>query len=219
MKKLVIFGNTVVAKLAHFYFQRDSGYQVIAFTVDKAYISDPTFLGLPVVDFRQVEKQFPPAEYEIFVAVGPNQMNAVRERKFREAKEKGYACASYVSPNSVCHSKLGENSLVADQSVINPFSEIGSNNFFWEFSLICNDAVIRDNCYFSPRSIVSSYCEIKSNSVVGTSSIIKARVTVAEKTLVGASCYISKDTEFKGVYGEKSSPLLGCISDKIDISL
>jgi len=41
---------------------------------------------------------------------------------------------------------------------------------------------------------------------------------VAKQTLVGAAAYISANTEEKGVYGEKSSELYGCISDKLDIS-
>ncbi|MBX9767564.1 MAG: hypothetical protein K2X47_09870 [Bdellovibrionales bacterium] len=219
IKKLIIFGNTMVAKLAHYYFHRDSDYRIEAFTVDSKFMTEATFLGLPVVEFDTVQEKYSPEEYFFFVAVGPNLMNVVREEKFIEAKRKGYRFANYVSPNAVCGSELGENSLVADMAVINPFAELGDNNFFWDFSLISNDCIIRSHCYISPKAVVSSFCDVKNNSIIGTGSIIKARITLAEKTLVGAGCYISKNTAFKGVYGEKSSLLLGCISDKIDISL
>jgi sugar O-acyltransferase (sialic acid O-acetyltransferase NeuD family) len=219
MKKLVIFGNTIVAKLAHHYFSRDSEYKVEAFTVDPAYLLETSLWGLPVVSFANLNETHPVSDYFVFIAIGPNKMNALRAEKFFEAKAKGYRFASYVSPHAVCNSKLGENTLVADGAIINPFVEMGHNNCFWEFSLISNDCVIRNHCYFSPKSVISSFSEIKDNSIIGTGSIVKARVTVAEKTLVGAGCYISKDTEVSGVYGEKSSSLLGCISEKIDISL
>ena len=36
--KLVIIGNTSNAKLAHYYFENDSEYEVIAFSVDGTWI-------------------------------------------------------------------------------------------------------------------------------------------------------------------------------------
>ena len=46
----------------------------------------------------------------------------------RLLKSKGYKMAKYVSPHSLCYSKVGENSLIADHVSINPFSKIGFNN-------------------------------------------------------------------------------------------
>ena len=218
MKKLIIFGNTIVAQLAHFYFTRDSKYEVVAFTVDESYKTSDFYLEKPLVSFKTMTAIYPPDEFELFIAIGPSAMNTFRENKVREAKSMGYRLATHISQYSICHSPVGPNSLVADGVIINPFAQIGENNFFWEHSLITNESFIGDHCYFSPKSVVSSFCKIENNCVVGTSSVIKARVRLAEKTLVGASCYIANDTDFKGVYGRKSTELLGCISDKIDIS-
>jgi hypothetical protein len=52
MAKLVIFGTGDIARLAHYYFTRDSRHPVVAFTVDAPYRSADEFLGLPLVDFR-----------------------------------------------------------------------------------------------------------------------------------------------------------------------
>ena len=51
MKKLVIFGITDAAELAHYYFNSDSDFEVVAFTVDEAFRKEETFCGLPVVAF------------------------------------------------------------------------------------------------------------------------------------------------------------------------
>ena len=69
-------------------------------------------------------------------------MNNIREKKFFEAKAKGYKLASYISKNAIVNSKLGENCLVADGVIINPFSKIGSNNFFWEFFSISDKYLV-----------------------------------------------------------------------------
>lgn len=219
MKKLVIFGNTVVAELAHFYFSRDQEYEVVAFTVDRAYINSNKFCGLPIIAFEEIEANYSANDFEMFMAIGPNKMNDIRKSKFAEAKDKGYKLASYISKFATVHSDLGENCLVADGAIINPFSKIGSNNFFWEQALISNNSTIKDNCYFSPKVNISSYSLIEDNAVVGTGSIIKARVTVGKKSLIGAGCYISKNTKENSVYGERNSEFLGCISEKINISL
>jgi len=218
MKKLVIFGDTVVAKLAHFFFTRDSDCEVVAFSVDRNYLKVPTCCDLPVLPFEEIEDYHPPGEVSFFVAMGPSNINKSRQEKFQAVKAKGYSLATYVSPNSVCHSPLGENCLVADNAVINPFSKIGDNNFFWEFALVCNDLEIGNHCYFSPGSVISSYTTISDNSVIGTGAIVKARVNVARETLVGARCYITRNTKENGVYGERSSEFLGCISEKVNLS-
>ena len=39
-KKLVIFGIANFAEIAHYYFSNDSEYEVVAFTVDTAYVKE-----------------------------------------------------------------------------------------------------------------------------------------------------------------------------------
>lgn len=219
MQKIVIFGNTMIAKLAHYYFTRDKIYNVVAFTVDSAYVDSSSYMNLPLIPFEEVTKHYPSEEYGMFVAIGPNSMNALREKKFFEAKAKGYKLATHISSKAVCESQLGENCFVADGAIINPFAQIGNNNFFWEQCYISCDSVIADHCYFSPHSTVGTFCRIEKNCIVGTSASIKTRMNLAPFSLIGSCSFISKDTEEYGVYGEKSSSLFGCISNKIDITV
>jgi hypothetical protein len=218
MKKLIIFGNSSMARVSHFYFSRDSDYEVAGFTVDARYNHQGPMCGLGVVDFERLEETHPPAAYDLFVAIGPSRMNALREMKCAEARAKGYRLASYLSPRSVCESAIGENTFVADMVVISPFVTIGHDNFFYDGVICSSEATIGNHCYFAPRSYVGSLCEVRDNSILGAGAVLKSGVIVARMTLVGASAYISANTEEKGVYGEKSSELYGCISDKLDIS-
>ena len=66
-KKLVIFGLDDMAEVVKFMFERDSDYQVAAFTVDRAFKTQDRFCGLPVCDFETVEQIYPPEEYEMFL--------------------------------------------------------------------------------------------------------------------------------------------------------
>ena len=58
---LVIFGLGDMAQLAHFYFTKDTCYNVVAFAVDREFRDIDTLYGLPVVDFETVPEAYPPA--------------------------------------------------------------------------------------------------------------------------------------------------------------
>ena len=218
-RKLLIFGNSILAKVMLFYFQRDSSYDVVGFTVDKKYILDASFCDLQVFPFDDIEKTHPKTDFEIFVAIGPSKMNTVREDVYKKVKSKGYNCTTYISPHAICDSPLGENCFVGDMTIINPFVKIGYNNFFFEKVFIANDSIIENNCYFSPLSTIGTFSEINSNSLLGTGSIVKTSVKIAEKTLIGASSYISRNSKVNGVYAQRSSEFIANNSNKINISL
>ncbi len=64
--KVVIFGVLDTAELAHWYLENDSFHTVVAFTVNKEYLKEDTFKGLPVVPFEELEQHYPPSEYRLF---------------------------------------------------------------------------------------------------------------------------------------------------------
>lgn len=218
MRQILIFGAGEMARLLHFYFSREESTKVVAFTVDKEYISEESFCGLDVVDFDDALARFPPHKYEVFVAIGPSKMNSIRQEKVLEVKRRGYNLASYISPSAVCESPLGPNSLVADFAVVNPFVKLGENNFIFESAVVSNESVVGNNCYISPRATVGTFSRVGDNSFLGTASVVNTRVRLGKFSLIGATCYISSNTEEHSVFGEKQSPYLGNISKKIDVS-
>ena len=218
-KKLVIFGADIMAKIVFEYFSRDSEYEVVAFTVDEKYKKQDTYLELPLISFEKIEEFYPPEEFYLFIAIGTSKMNQNRELKCIQAKNKNFKLASYISPFAICDSEIGDNTIVADMTIIRPGVKIGDNNYFWEQCFVAGDTIIGNNCSFSAKSSVNTFSQIEDNVILGTGSIVKTSVKVAKKTLAGAASYISINTKENGVYGEKSTPLAGCISDKINISI
>ena len=96
-RKLIIVGLGQFAEIAYEYFTHDSNYEVAAFSVNKNYIKEGSFFGLPVVAFENLAEAYSPAEHEVFVAVLVTELNRARARLCAQAKEKGYKLASYVS--------------------------------------------------------------------------------------------------------------------------
>src|ERR1700741_1473002 len=82
MSDLVIVGSGVTARMAHYYFTRDSEHTVAAFTVDHEYLTSNSFQDLPLIDFDEVTKSYPPHRYSMFVALGYAKMNKLRAAKY-----------------------------------------------------------------------------------------------------------------------------------------
>ena len=92
MRDVVIFGTGDIARLAHFFFTNDSDVNIIAFTINKEFINEPTYLDLPVVAFEEINKTYPPSEYDMFVALGPQNCNEFRESIYNQAKDTVVEC-------------------------------------------------------------------------------------------------------------------------------
>src|SRR5260221_9629907 len=97
MARVVVFGVGQWAELAHFYLTHDSPHDVVAFTIDRAYIDNAEFAGLPVVPFDEVEQLYPPDKFQMFIPLSFKKMNHVRAEKYYDAKKRGYELISYVS--------------------------------------------------------------------------------------------------------------------------
>jgi len=78
MSKVVIFGAGKIADEAYFYLTNDSPHQVVAFTADRGYLRAEEKLGMPVVAFEDVESKYPPGDFQMFVAVGYQDLNRFR---------------------------------------------------------------------------------------------------------------------------------------------
>lgn len=118
--KLVIVGDGEFAGIAHEYFTSDSPYTVVAFAVERAFVKANEFLGLPVVPFEELEQHFDPGSHKAFVAITYTQLNRLRARLYREAKQKGFELASYISSQAFVwrNVTVGDNVFIFEANVI-----------------------------------------------------------------------------------------------------
>jgi sugar O-acyltransferase (sialic acid O-acetyltransferase NeuD family) len=201
-KKLVIIGLGETADIAYEYFTCDSDFEVAGFSVDRAYMDKPEFHGLPVVPLEEIEEHFPPAAYQAFVAVSSTKLNRVRTRLYREVKERGYVCASYISSRAFVwrNAEIGENCFIFEDNTIQPFVKIGNNVILWSGNHIGHNTVIRDNCFIASHVVVSGFCDIGENCFLGVNSTVINNITVAKDCFIGAGALIQKNTEEGKVY-------------------
>src|SRR5437588_12423874 len=122
MARVVVFGLGQWASLAHFFFTHDSLHEVVAFTVDREYLTEDAAHGMPVVPFDEVEDRYPPSGFSLFVPVSFKRMNHARADKYWEAKEKGYELVSYVSSRATTFPDFhcGDNCFILEDNTIQP---------------------------------------------------------------------------------------------------
>jgi sugar O-acyltransferase (sialic acid O-acetyltransferase NeuD family) len=219
MAKLVIFGIGDAGRLAHYYFLRDSEHEVVAFSVDKEYIKELMFLGLPVIAFEEVRKAYPPAEFKMFIAVGYSQMNQLRAAKYFRAKEMGYELVSYVSSRCtfLSDAPVGDNCFIMEDSTVQPFVRIGNNVTIWSGNHIGHDSIIEDHCFLAPRTAVPGRVRIGPYCFIGVNVTLRNAITVAPHTLLGAGAIIMKDTIEHGVYIPNRTELCAKKSSEIEL--
>ena len=196
MKKIIIFGANDLGRLLKYYIMKDETREIAAYTMNKAYITEDCFCGLPVVPFEDVEKHFPPNAFEILIAVGNSKMNKVREKIFGECKTKGYTVASFIHSSCSVHTNdIGEGNILLENCLLYPFSKLGDGNLLWDHVLISHDCKVGNFNTFSSYADLCGYVTIGNNGYFGKHCILNDRVKIADYTLVGAAAYVKKDTE------------------------
>ncbi len=182
-KSIIIFGTGSFAQLMHYYFAVDSVYSVSAFTVDLAYVTSPSFCGLPVVPFERLRDYYPPTGFAMFAAVGYRGMRA-RQAVFERAKSAGYHMISYVSSRSLYFGDItiGQNNVVMGHVQIEPFTTIGENNVFWSGTLIAHGVSIGNGNYFGARCVVGGNSTIENSCFLGNGTVTINEIALRNET-------------------------------------
>lgn len=199
-RKLVIVGAGEFGKIAYEYFTLDSEYAVAAFAVEKKYRNADSLFSLPIIDFEDIIRYYPPEKYEVFVAVTFVQLNKARQRLYENCKEMGYHCASYVSSSAfVWHNvKIGENVFIFENSILQYHVMVGNNVIIWSGSTIAHQTIVGDHCWLAPRVAIAGFCHIGMNTFIGVNATVGDNVTIAKDTIVGAGAVTVKDLNESG---------------------
>lgn len=201
-KPLIIFGLGDMAQLAHFYFGQDTEYEVVAFTVDAAYLQMTTFCELPVIAFEEIASNYSVDKYELFIALGYSKLNEVRKEKYLAAKKMGYRMPSYISPNATVlnEGRIGENCFIFEDNTIQPFVTIGDNVTLWSGNHIGHHSSIKDHCFIASHVVVSGGVEIGEQCFLGVNATLRDHISVGEKCVIGAGALLLGDADPEGVY-------------------
>ncbi len=194
MSKTVIFGAGKIADVAYYYLTYDSPHEIVAFTTDQEFCKENSKLGLPVVPFEEVSLRYPPEKFKMFVAVGYQDLNKLRAKKYEEAKAKGYELISYISSraSNVGKVEVGDNCLILENVVIQPCSKVGSNVFIWCGNHVGHHATVMDHCYIAGQVVISGSAVVEPYCFIGVNATIGHEITIGSGSFIGAGTLITK---------------------------
>lgn len=197
LKKLIIIGDSAFAQVAYEYFSYDSEYAVIAFAVEKAYLTRTELFDLPVVAFEEIADLYPQDDHFFFVATVYTKLNRLRTRLYEAMKSKGYKPASYISRNAFVwrNAIIGEHCFIFENNVIQPFVTIGNNVILWSGNHIGHHSTIKDNCFIASHAVISGFVTIGKNCFIGVNATVANNVSIGDDCILGAGALVSKDIE------------------------
>lgn len=219
MNNVIVFGTGSLAELVHFYLERDSDYNVVAFCADAEYIEEDSFLGLPLIAWEELPMAMPPETHKMFIAIGYKQVNQVRAERYHAAKAAGYELITYVS--SKCthwgDTPIGDNCFIFENNNIQPFVTIGSDNIIWSGNHIGHHGTIGNHCFLTSHVVVSGHVRIHDYAFLGVNATIRDSIEIAESTVIGAGALVMRSTKPREVYISERTPLYKKSSDRIKL--
>ncbi|MEL6402830.1 MAG: acetyltransferase [Chloroflexota bacterium] len=193
--KLIILGDSLFAEIAYEYFTVDSDYEVVAFAVEKEYMTKETLFNLPIVPFEDLAEQYAPKDHAFYAALVYTKLNRLRTRLYQQAKALGYKPASYISSRAFVwrNVEIGEHCFIFEDNTVQPFVKIGDNVVLWSGNHIGHHTTIRDNNFISSHVVISGSCDVGENGFFGVNCTIGNDVAIGADCLVGAGATVIKD--------------------------
>lgn len=202
MAKIVIFGMGQIAETILSYLRHESAHEVVALTVDAAFLDRKEHMGLPVVPFEEVVHLYPPGECAMFVAVSYRSMNRGRQEKCAQARAKGYSLITHVSPHAVVSPDaiIGDNCMICEHNVLQPFVRVGDGVMMGDGNHIGHHTAIGAYCFITSHVVVCGSVQMGDRSFLGANATVRDRVTLGDECVIGAGALILKDVPARSVY-------------------
>lgn len=207
MKPVVLFGCGKIAEVILHGFQQLPDREVVACTVNRAFLPGPEWNGLSTVAFEDVAETYPPGEFDLFVALGYQDLNELRARKCAEARALGYTLPSLVHPEAGLPSDCmhGDNCFIMHHVMIHPRVRLGNNVFVWSGALIGHHSVIGDNCWITSGANLAGVVTLGENCFLAINATVGHGVTIGKECFLGANSLVTHDVKDGEVFAVEST--------------
>jgi len=201
-KKVIIFGTSQTAELAHYYLQNDSNCEVAGFTLTRDNIRGSSFRGLPIFAFEDLVINLPQDEYCLFAPLMAHEVNRYREKIFLRGKQLGYSFISYISSKAtVLTPHIGENCFILEGNIIQPFVEVGDNVMIWSGNHIGHHSIIESSVFITSHCVISGNCIVKKRAYFGVNSSLVDNCSFEQECMLTMGSMLSlKKTKEGCVY-------------------
>lgn len=200
MTDIVMFGTGAMAQVAEVYLAAHSDLRIVGYTLDAAWRQADSHNGRPLVDWERLEAHFPPDQVRLFGPMTYRRMNTLRRDRYLDGKARGYRFARFLHPASHIYTdEIGENCLILENNVIQPFVRIGDNTIIWSGNHIGHHTTVGSHVF------IASQVGIGGNAVIGDECYLAGQVGIPHGVTVGRgaavlnAAYVIKDLPDYGV--------------------
>jgi sugar O-acyltransferase (sialic acid O-acetyltransferase NeuD family) len=176
MQKVIIIGTGKTAELVYEYLKRS--YNIVGFAETEPQAK--TFNHLPLFSITSMNIDYNKNEVKLFVAVGVNKLNTIRQSLYEKLLLDGWDFVSYIHPRATIATTatIGKNSIVMEENVIQDFTTIGNNNIIWSGNHIGHHSNIGSHNFISSHVVICGNCTIGDNNFFGVNSCVGDNITV-----------------------------------------
>lgn len=214
---LVIIGNSSYAHMMKRYLE-SSGFTVMAYAIEREYISEGQMGQLPVVPLDDLKGLMPVERTRLIMGIGYRQMGNIRKKVFNRCKVMGYKFANYIHPTAIIEKNvvLGEGNNILEGVILEESVVIGDGNLLFGGCMVAHESYLGDFNTLSVKSVVAGCTEIKNNCFIGAGAVLKDHIVVDDYGLVGAGAYAWKNLDKFQIFVPARSEIL---NDKKSIEL
>ena len=208
MKQLILYGfNSLTREIVKFC-EKEKEYHVSYICVDKAYLNDSDYKGLPIIAVEDLN-QLDMSHYEVLITFGYSNMNEIKRQKYNICKEKHYTMANFISENAMVYTDdIGDSNIIMPNVVISNGVSIGNCNTFYPSVVVGHDCNIGSFNFIASCADILGMVNIGDQCFIGGNSTIIDGKSLASCSLIGAGAVVSINTEKDQVIVPNRSILL-----------
>lgn len=182
-----------MAELVAHYVAESKDYIHIGFVTDRP--ESKTHLGLPLHRTEDAIQTMHSEDCEVFVAISYHQQNSIRRQICERFSGAGWKLATIISRSAhvASNARIGENVLILEGAVIQPWSQIGDGVIIWSGVQVGHHSVIDDYAFLSAGVILMGCNSIGGGSHLAGGVVVKDHVEIGEQVQVGPGVLVDEN--------------------------
>lgn len=192
-QRLFIIGTSSTAVHLYQFVQEYELFDIQGFAVDRDYLTDSQFLGLPVYAIEDLPLVVDKDNDLLYVAIMWNHLNGDRRRMYERLKAQGFHFANVLSPTAKVRGTLqGENCWLHDYVIVQDHAVIGADTMIMAYALIGSYVTMGPHCFCAAKCTIGGKCSIGEQCFIGIGSTVFDERIVGNKCVVGAGVNLNR---------------------------
>lgn len=214
--RLVVFGAGKIAQVVIDSLQNHPEFEVEALIVDHEYIGSPNGIAIPKVTLAEALQQYPPDKFKAFVAVGYQENNALRKKKFEALEKQGYELVSIIGSGADLSStiKVGRNCFIMKNHLIQPFVSIDDGTFVFNGAIVGHHSKIGGFSWLTSGSSVGGCAEIGHKCFLALGATVVDNIKVGDNCILGANVLVSASIPASSVVVQRPTEICRLNTDQ-----